>query len=119
MDLMLAGEKLPKFGAEGKPGDETTAAIKSFQKKNKLVIDSIPGPKTLAKLAEVLKKKKVTTNPLPKPKVTPKPKKPIHRLIADGKQVNAFGETDNLLASIEKQIKAGVKKLKLRGCNND
>ncbi|MDN4073018.1 hypothetical protein [Fictibacillus terranigra] len=48
-----------------------------------------------------MKKKKVTTNPLPKPKVTPKPKKTIHRVIGDREQINAFGDTGHLLASVE------------------
>lgn len=48
--LLAAGEKLPKYGADGDFGAETLKAVKSFQKKNGLVTDGICGPKTWAKL---------------------------------------------------------------------
>ncbi|MGG1576289.1 hypothetical protein, partial [Fictibacillus sp. NRS-1165] len=78
-----------------------------------LITQTSAGPKTLAKLAEILKKKKVTTNPLPKPKVTPKPKKTIHRVIGHREQINAFGDTENLLASVENQIKSDAEKIEI------
>lgn len=53
-NLLKAGEKLPKYGADGHFGEETLAAVKSFQKKHGLVVDGIAGPQTLAKLAEVI-----------------------------------------------------------------
>ncbi|EGL84281.1 Peptidoglycan-binding domain 1 protein [Caldalkalibacillus thermarum TA2.A1] len=53
-DLIAAGEKLPKYGADGHFGAETEAAVKSFQAKHGLTVDGIAGPKTLAKLAEVI-----------------------------------------------------------------
>ena len=48
--LMKAGEKLPKFGADGDFGSETLKAVKSFQKKHGLVVDGIVGPKTWGEL---------------------------------------------------------------------
>src|SRR5690606_24633471 len=42
-DLLKAGEKLPKYGADGHFGEETLAAVKSFQKKHGLVVDGIAG----------------------------------------------------------------------------
>lgn len=50
--LMEAGEKLPKYGADGDFGSETLKALKSYQKKNGLVVDGICGPKTWTKLME-------------------------------------------------------------------
>lgn len=53
--LIMAGEKLPKYGADGVFGAETEKAVKSFQKKKKLVVDGIYGPKTKAALEKVIK----------------------------------------------------------------
>ena len=50
--LLLHGENLPRYGADGDFGNETQKAVKSFQKKNGLVVDGICGPKTWAKLDE-------------------------------------------------------------------
>lgn len=50
--LMKAGEKLPKFGADGQFGLETKRAVQSFQRKNNLEIDGIVGKQTWAKLQE-------------------------------------------------------------------
>lgn len=44
--LIKRGEALPKYGADGDFGSETLKAVKSFQKKNGLVVDGIVGPKT-------------------------------------------------------------------------
>lgn len=54
--LLQLGEKLPKYGADGDFGSETEAALKSFQKKNKLEVDGIVGPKTWAKIDELAAK---------------------------------------------------------------
>ena len=48
--LLKHGERLPKFGADGSFGNETLAAVKSFQKSHGLVVDGICGPKTWAEL---------------------------------------------------------------------
>lgn len=50
--LMDKGEKLPKYGADGDFGNETLKAVKSYQKKNGLVVDGIVGPKTWHSLIE-------------------------------------------------------------------
>lgn len=51
--LIKAGERLPRYGADGDFGTETEAALKSFQGKNGLSKDGIYGPKSAA----VLRKK--------------------------------------------------------------
>jgi hypothetical protein len=48
--LIESGESLPKYGADGDFGAETLKAVKSFQKKNGLVVDGIVGPKTWTEL---------------------------------------------------------------------
>lgn len=53
-DLLLVGEALPRFGADGDFGEETEKAVKSFQSKHRLTEDGIAGPKVLVKLEEVL-----------------------------------------------------------------
>ena len=53
-DLMEAGYRLPKFGADGDYGDETVNAVKKFQKENGLSVDGVVGPNTRAKLNEKL-----------------------------------------------------------------
>jgi N-acetylmuramoyl-L-alanine amidase len=53
-DLMKAGEKLPRYGADGKFGQETLDAVKAFQARHDLAVDGLAGPKTLGKLKEVL-----------------------------------------------------------------
>lgn len=50
--LINAGESLPKYGIDGDFGGETLKAVKSFQKKNGLVVDGIVGPKTWTKLVK-------------------------------------------------------------------
>ena len=53
-DLLKAGEKLPRYGADGDFGNETLAALKSFQRSHPpLVVDGICGPKTWAVLDTV------------------------------------------------------------------
>ncbi len=41
---------MPKFGADGKFGNETKAAVKAYQKANALAEDGVVGPKTMAAL---------------------------------------------------------------------
>jgi N-acetylmuramoyl-L-alanine amidase len=55
--LIKAGEKLPRYGADGDFGAETEQAVKAFQARHGLAVDGIAGPKTMAKLNEVLKAK--------------------------------------------------------------
>lgn len=45
-DLLAAGEKLPRFGADGHFGDETKDAVKSLQRKAGIAVDGIVGPNT-------------------------------------------------------------------------
>lgn len=52
--LLMAGEKLSKYGADGHFGAETEAAVRSFQRKHRLAVDGIYGPKTKAALEKVL-----------------------------------------------------------------
>jgi peptidoglycan L-alanyl-D-glutamate endopeptidase CwlK len=56
--LIKAGEKLPRYGADGDFGAETEEAVKAFQARHGLVVDGIVGSKTKAKLDEVLSKQK-------------------------------------------------------------
>jgi peptidoglycan hydrolase-like protein with peptidoglycan-binding domain len=44
--LIALGYKLPKYGADGRYGDETAKAIKKFQKAHKLTVDGLVGPVT-------------------------------------------------------------------------
>lgn len=48
--LIDAGFPLPKFGADGKFGNETKTAVKAYQKANALAEDGVVGPKTMAAL---------------------------------------------------------------------
>lgn len=50
--LMRDGYALPKYGADGKFGNETRKAVKAFQKDHNLVADGIVGPLTWEKLLE-------------------------------------------------------------------
>jgi N-acetyl-anhydromuramyl-L-alanine amidase AmpD len=54
--LVLAGERLPEYGADGIYGQETESAVRSFQRKHGLNIDGIAGPKTLTMLARIIGK---------------------------------------------------------------
>ncbi|MBL5776984.1 N-acetylmuramoyl-L-alanine amidase [Bacillus sporothermodurans] len=44
-------------------------------------------------------------------KPTEKPKKDIHRVKVDGKQVGAFGDEKNVIDAVEKALKGGAKKV--------
>lgn len=48
--LLLVGEKLPRYGADGDFGAECEEAVKAFQARHGLVVDGIVGPSTLKKL---------------------------------------------------------------------
>ena len=50
--LILHGERLPRYGADGDFGNETLRAVRSFQRKSGLVVDGICGKNTWAKLDE-------------------------------------------------------------------
>jgi len=50
--LQQIGYQLPKFGADGRFGNETYNAVTDFQRKNSLKIDGIVGPNTQSKLNE-------------------------------------------------------------------
>lgn len=65
-NLIKLGYKLPKYGADSHFGDETVAAVKAFQKANKLAaVDGIAGKATLAKIKELLAKSKSPSSPTP------------------------------------------------------
>lgn len=49
-DLLKAGERLPRYGADGDFGRETLAALRAFQRSHGLQVDGICGPKTWAEL---------------------------------------------------------------------
>ena len=48
--LMAAGYALPRYGADGRFGNETRAAVKRFQKDHMLRTDGVIGPLTWAEL---------------------------------------------------------------------
>lgn len=51
-NLLKLGEKLPRYGADGKFGEELELAVKSFQARNKLTVDGIAGKGTLSAIAD-------------------------------------------------------------------
>lgn len=52
--LLKLGYVLPKYGADGSFGNETSAALKQFQQNNSLTADGICGPATWARLDALL-----------------------------------------------------------------
>lgn len=48
--LVAAGERLPRFGADGDFGAETESALRNFQRRKGLGVDGIYGPKSAAAL---------------------------------------------------------------------
>lgn len=70
-------------------------------------------------IAETISGKKLPTKaPVKKPEPAKKPaaskptaKKEIHRVKADGKQVGAFSDDKNIADAVNKQLKAGAKKI--------
>jgi peptidoglycan L-alanyl-D-glutamate endopeptidase CwlK len=63
--LLKAGEKLPRYGADGDFGDETLYAVKAFQARHGLKVDGLVGPQTMAKLNEVISTKPAAIVPYP------------------------------------------------------
>jgi N-acetylmuramoyl-L-alanine amidase len=63
--LIKAGEKLPRYGADGDFGTETEEAVKAFQARHGLVADGIWGPKSEAMMEKVLSKKAKSKIALP------------------------------------------------------
>lgn len=61
-DLIKAGEKLPRYGADGDFGNETLDAVKAFQARHGLAVDGLWGDKSRAAM------KKALAKPKPKPK---------------------------------------------------
>lgn len=61
MTLLQLGYRLPRFGADGIFGDETKAAVRTFQRDHGLAVDGVAGPKTLAAISEL----SYTWNPTP------------------------------------------------------
>jgi N-acetylmuramoyl-L-alanine amidase len=51
--LINVGEQLPRFGADGDYGRETTEAVKAFQSRHGLIVDGIAGARTMEKLIGV------------------------------------------------------------------
>ncbi|MDX8047431.1 peptidoglycan-binding protein [Gracilibacillus sp. S3-1-1] len=49
-ELMKLGFSLPRFGADGKFGQETESAVKSFQRSEQIAVDGIVGPITRKRL---------------------------------------------------------------------
>ena len=47
-NLLKLGYSLPKYGADGKFGSETRAAVRAFQKAQGLTVDGVYGPVTHA-----------------------------------------------------------------------
>ncbi|MBM7573566.1 peptidoglycan DD-metalloendopeptidase family protein [Aquibacillus albus] len=54
--LVSLGYRLPRFGADGKFGNETEAAVKAFQQDQRIAVDGIVGPVTREKLKVLLKR---------------------------------------------------------------
>jgi peptidoglycan hydrolase-like protein with peptidoglycan-binding domain len=52
--LLALGYKLPKHGADGIRGPETSAAVSEFQKDNGLTVDGDPGPETVGALNKIV-----------------------------------------------------------------
>ncbi|SDZ51294.1 Putative peptidoglycan binding domain-containing protein [Evansella caseinilytica] len=54
--LLTVGEKLPRYGADGKLGNETVEAIKAFQKRQGIAVDGAAGPQTFGALEKAIPK---------------------------------------------------------------
>jgi GH25 family lysozyme M1 (1,4-beta-N-acetylmuramidase)/peptidoglycan hydrolase-like protein with peptidoglycan-binding domain len=63
--LLKAGEKLPRYGADGDFGAETEEAVKAFQARHGLAVDGIWGPKSEAMMEKVLNNKAKSKITLP------------------------------------------------------
>ncbi|MBB5175039.1 peptidoglycan-binding protein [Texcoconibacillus texcoconensis] len=53
-DLLTLGENLPNYGADGHFGDETEAAVRSFQSRHNLHVDGVVGPETFGQIERLL-----------------------------------------------------------------
>ncbi|WP_255301656.1 peptidoglycan-binding protein [Bacillus sp. AFS040349] len=51
--LIRAGYRLPRYGADGVYGEETENAVMRFQRRFNLAVDGLVGPNTLSKLQQV------------------------------------------------------------------
>src|SRR5690606_16979953 len=70
--LLYLGFKLPKYGADGDYGSETTAAIKAFKKTNPNLNDSANlNPTTARALQAAINEKYLREHPPAKPEPTP------------------------------------------------
>nr|WP_307343285.1 peptidoglycan-binding protein [Metabacillus malikii] len=65
-ELIKAGYRLPRFGADGTFGDETEKAVMRFQRDFGLSVDGLVGPVTLNKLQQV-NHQRVSSNDFPLP----------------------------------------------------
>lgn len=63
--LLKAGERLPRYGADGVFGKETQTAVRTFQKRQGLVTDGIAGPKTFEALTNFLATHERVVRPYP------------------------------------------------------
>ncbi|MGM7724141.1 peptidoglycan-binding domain-containing protein [Metabacillus sp. Hm71] len=65
-ELIKAGYRLPRYGADGIFGEETENAVMKFQRDHHLAVDGLVGPITLNKLQEVNHQRVSSTDfPLP------------------------------------------------------
>ncbi|WP_273129425.1 peptidoglycan-binding domain-containing protein [Metabacillus sp. HB246100] len=55
--LIQAGYRLPRYGADGVFGEETENAVMRFQRNYQLLVDGLVGQNTLRKLQEVLQQR--------------------------------------------------------------
>lgn len=57
--LLALGYKLPKHGADGIRGPETSKAVEEFQRDYNLTVDGDPGPETVGMLNKLIKEKDI------------------------------------------------------------
>lgn len=71
--LLVCGYSLGDYGADGKFGAKTTAAVRKFQKDQGLYVDGVVGKKTYAALLQAYE----NLNPVPQPEPEPVEPEPI------------------------------------------